>query len=104
MSKITEEFKSVSLDTTKLDCLASAVSDDITTQAIKQVNQQPEDEFQKRENIFYSNVNEILDDIRTNTMALAVVKVSSVNWTRKDALYGLGLIYKQGYKQEIQTM
>ena len=40
-------------------------------------------------------MNEILDAIRTNTLDLASVKMFSINWTGKDELYDIGMIYKQ---------
>ena len=50
----------------------------------------------------YEYVNEILDDIQDNTLALASVKISSINWTGRDELYDLGMLYKKQYRIEIQ--
>ena len=52
----------------------------------------------------YEYVNEILDDIQDKMLDLASVKISSINWTCRDELYDLGMLYKKQYKIEIQRM
>jgi hypothetical protein len=56
---------------------------------------------QQQEKQVYQSVNEILNDIRTNNLAMASVKLSIVEWRGKDALYDLGMVYKQQYRLEI---
>ena len=49
-------------------------------------------------------MNEIIDDIHTNTLYMASIKLSIVEWHGKDALYDMGMVYKQQYRLEIQSM
>ena len=52
----------------------------------------------------YEYVNKILDDIQDKMLALASVKISSINWTGRNELYDLGMLYKKQYRIEIQRM
>ena len=80
-----------------LDVLTECVE---TTSAPEQLPKKKELKYKQG----YAFVNAILDDIMANTLDLASVKISYVNWTGRDELYDLGRIYKQQYKIEIQQM
>ena len=54
-----------------------------------------ETKMKKKMKDIYVSINEILDDICTNTLALASTRLNFGEWKEKEALYDLGIIYKQ---------
>ena len=49
-------------------------------------------------------VNDILDYIITNTLLISSCKLNTIQWKGKDKLYDIGIIYRDQYKLEPQSL